>query len=77
MPSDHVYKVVELVGSSQTGVDDAIQNAIRRASQTLKHLGWFEVREIRGHIRDSQVGHFQVKLGIGFRVEEPGETAVE
>jgi flavin-binding protein dodecin len=68
--SDHVYKVIELAGSSTNGTDDAIRNAIDRASQTVKHLDWFEVVETRGHIDDGKVAHFQVVLKVGFRLEE-------
>jgi len=67
--SDHVYKVVEIVGSSSKGTDDAIQNAIGRASKTLKNLDWFEVVETRGHVEKGKIGHFQVTLKIGFRLE--------
>ncbi|HJX18181.1 MAG TPA: dodecin [Acidiferrobacterales bacterium] len=67
--SDHVYKVVEIVGSSSKGTDDAIQNAIGRASKTLKNLDWFEVAETRGHVANGKVGHYQVTLKIGFRLE--------
>jgi hypothetical protein len=67
--SDHVYKVVEIIGSSSKGTDDAIQNAIGRASKTLKHLDWFEVIETRGHLVDGKIGHYQVTLKIGFRLE--------
>ena len=67
--SEHTYKLVEIVGSSPQGIDSAIRNAIERASKTLKHLDWFEVSEIRGHITDGKVAHFQVKLKVGFRLE--------
>jgi flavin-binding protein dodecin len=67
--ADHVYKVVEIVGSSTTGTDDAIQNAIARASKTLKNLDWFEVLETRGHLKDGKIAHYQVTLKIGFRLE--------
>jgi dodecin len=67
--SDHVYKVVEIIGSSSKGTDDAIQNAIGRASKTLKHLDWFEVIETRGHLVGGKIGHYQVTLKIGFRLE--------
>ncbi len=66
--TDHTYKVVELVGSSSEGVQQAIEGAINRASQTLRNLDWFEVKEIRGNIQDGKVAWYQVKLGIGFRV---------
>jgi dodecin len=67
--SDHVYKVVEIVGSSSKGTDDAIQNAIGRAAKTLKNLDWFEVVETRGHVANGKIGHYQVTLKIGFRLE--------
>ncbi|OQX36736.1 MAG: hypothetical protein B0D91_08450 [Oceanospirillales bacterium LUC14_002_19_P2] len=67
--SAHVYKKVEIVGSSETGTDDAIRNAIARASQTLKHMDWFEVVETRGHIQNGKVAHYQVTLKVGFRLE--------
>ncbi len=67
--SAHVYKKVEIVGSSETGTDDAIRNAIARASQTLKHMDWFEVVESRGHIQNGKVAHYQVTLKVGFRLE--------
>ncbi|MEE8511438.1 MAG: dodecin [Acidiferrobacterales bacterium] len=66
--SQHVYKKVELVGSSTKSADDAIHNAIKRASATLKHLDWFEVVETRGHIQDGEVAHYQVTLRVGFRL---------
>lgn len=69
--SDHVYKIIELVGSSTVGVDEAIRNAVSRASQTLHRLDWFEVKEIRGHIADGQVAHFQVTLKVGFTLDDP------
>jgi dodecin len=68
--SDHVYRVTEIVGSSPDGVDQAIRNAIARASQTLRNLDWFEVVNIRGHINEGQVGHVQVTMKIGFRLDE-------
>ena len=71
--SDHVYKVVELVGSSPDSIDAAVRNAVTRAGQTLKNLDWFEVREIRGNIANGDLGYFQVKLGVGFRVLDPAE----
>ena len=67
--SDHVYKLVELVGSSTTGSDDAIRNAVETAAKTLRHVDWFEVKETRGHIADGKVAHFQVTLKVGFRLE--------
>jgi len=67
--ADHVYKLVELVGSSGVSTDDAIRNAIATASKTLRHIDWFEVTETRGHVADGKVGHFQVTLKVGFRLE--------
>jgi len=66
---DHVYKVVEIVGSSSKSSDDAIQNAIARAAKTLKHLDWFEVVSTRGHLLEGKIAHYQVTLKIGFRLE--------
>jgi len=67
--SDHVYKVIELVGTSEKSVDDAIQNAIARASKTLKNLRWFEALQVRGHIEDGRIGHYQVTVKVGFTLE--------
>lgn len=67
--NDHTYKVVELVGSSTEGTDQAIRNAIDRASQTIRDLKWFEVTQMRGHIEDGKVGHFQVVIKAGFSLE--------
>ncbi|MFO7193023.1 MULTISPECIES: dodecin [Thermocrispum] len=69
--SNRTYRVTEIVGSSTESVSDAIRRAVRRASQTLRGLDWFEVTEIRGHIVDGDVGHFQVGLKVGFRLEDP------
>jgi flavin-binding protein dodecin len=75
MTSENTYKVIELVGTSPEGVEKAIENAISRASQTLQGLDWFEVKEIRGYIKEDQVGWYQVKLGLGFRVLDPEELS--
>ncbi len=64
--SDHIYKVVELVGSSATSIEDAIQGAIARASSTLENIRWFEVVETRGHVVDGKVDHYQVTIKVGF-----------
>ncbi len=69
--SDHVYRVTEIVGSSAESIDAAIRTGISRASETLRSLNWFEVTEIRGHIVEGQVAHYQVGLKVGFRLEEP------
>jgi flavin-binding protein dodecin len=68
--TDHTYRVTEIVGSSHEGVDQAIRNAIARASQTLRNLDWFEVTQVRGQIENGQVEHFQVGLKVGFRIED-------
>lgn len=67
--SQHVYKKTEIVGSSKTSIEDAIETAIARASKTLKNVDWFEVVETRGHVVDGKVGHYQVALKIGFRLD--------
>ena len=64
--SDNVYKIVEVVGSSPTGIEDAIEKAIARASATLRDIRWFEVKETRGHVENGRVAHYQVTLRIGF-----------
>jgi hypothetical protein len=68
--SHHTYRVTEIVGSSPDGVDQAIRNAVKRASQTLHNLDWFEVTEIRGHLQDGDIGHVQVTMKVGFRLDE-------
>jgi dodecin len=67
--SDHVYRLSEIVGSSQTSVDDAIRNAISKAAATVRNIEWFETKEIRGQVVDGGVAYFQVTLKIGFRVD--------
>lgn len=67
--SAHVYKVVEIVGSSPVGMDDAIRNAIETSSKTIRHISWFEVVKTTGHVVDGKVAHFQVTLKVGFRIE--------
>lgn len=68
--SNRTYRVTEIVGTSDEGLEHAIRNGIGRASQTLRHLDWFEVTEIRGHIRDGKVDHYQVGMKVGFRLED-------
>ena len=70
--SDSVYSVSEIVGSSNESIDDAIKGAIGRASKTLHNLDWFEVSDIRGRIEENNRCHFQVKLKVGFRLDEQG-----
>jgi flavin-binding protein dodecin len=67
--TSHTYKLVELVGSSPNSSDEAIRNAVAKASATVKHIDWFQVIETRGHVHDGKVAHFQVTLKIGFRIE--------
>ena len=69
--SNHVYKTIELVGSSDQGPDEAVRNAITRASVTLHNLRWFQVVETRGHIEDGQIAHWQVTVKVGFTLDEP------
>ena len=68
--SENVYKVVEIVGSSEVSVSKAIDRAIEKASQTLRNIGWFEVGQVRGHIENGKVAHYQVTLKLGFRLDE-------
>jgi dodecin len=68
--SDHIYKLIELTGSSTKSTDAAIRNAIFKASKTLEHLDWFQVVETRGHIEGGQIAHWQVTLKVGFRLND-------
>ena len=68
--TDRTYRVTEIVGTSPDGMEQAVNNALRRASQTLRHLDWFEVTEIRGQIENGEVAHYQVGLKVGFRLED-------
>ena len=68
--SNRTYRLSEIVGTSPDGIDQAIRNGLERASQTLRHLDWFEVTQIRGQIKDGDVEHFQVSMKIGFRLED-------
>jgi flavin-binding protein dodecin len=68
--ANRTYRVTEIVGTSTEGIDAAVRNGIERAADTLRHLDWFEVTEVRGHIRDGKVDHFQVGIKIGFRLED-------
>ena len=68
--ADNIYRKTEVVGTSSESVDDAIRGAVRRASESLRQVSWFEVSEIRGHVEDGEVGHFQVTLNIGFALED-------
>ena len=67
--NDHIYKKIELVGSSQTGIEDAVNNAVSRAAKTVRNMRWFEVSDIRGQIEDNKIGHWQVTVKIGFTLD--------
>ena len=67
--SDHVYRITEVVGSSPDSVDAAIRNGISRVGRTVRNVEWFEATEIRGHVENGEVGHFQVTLKVGFRLD--------
>ena len=77
MSTDHTYKVIELVGSSSQGIQQAIEGAIARAGHTIRNLDWFEVKEIRGNIQEGAVAWYQVKVAIGFRVLSPEDLTKE
>lgn len=68
--SDHIYKIIEVVGSSATSIEDAIEGAVARAAKTVKDIGWFEVKETRGHVAGGKVAHYQVTLRIGFTLRD-------
>jgi flavin-binding protein dodecin len=68
--SEHVYKMLELTGSSATSIEDAVQNAIARAAKTVRRMQWFQVLETRGHIADGRVSHWQVTVKVGFTLDE-------
>lgn len=70
--SEHIYRVTEIVGTSTEGLDAAVRNGISRAAQTLRELDWFEVTQVRGHIVDGRIEHYQVGLKVGFRLEDAG-----
>ena len=73
--TNRTYRITEIVGTSPDGVDQAIRNGIARASETLRHLDWFEVTEIRGHLTDDAIDHIQVSMKVGFRLEGAEDTA--
>lgn len=68
MSDNHIYKKIELVGSSRTSIEEAINNALAEAAKTVHNLDWFEVVDTRGHIENGKVGHFQVTIKVGFRI---------
>jgi len=67
--ADHVYKKIELVGSSPDGIEDAVKNALSRASKTVRNMRWFEVTETRGYLEEGNIAHWQVTLKVGFTLE--------
>jgi flavin-binding protein dodecin len=69
--SDRTYRITELVGTSPESIEQAIRSGITRAGQTLRHIDWFEVTEIRGYVRDGALDHYQVGMKLGFRLEDP------
>ena len=69
--ADNIYSISEIVGTSTSSIDDAVQGAVERAAKTLHNLDWFEVTGIRGHIEDNELRHFQVTLKVGFRLDDP------
>ncbi len=72
--SNHTYRVSEIVGTSHEGVDQAIRNGVTRAAQTLRNLDWFEVTQVRGHIENGVIEHYQVGLKVGFRLDDDTEV---
>jgi dodecin len=68
--SDHIYKTIELVGSSSKSVEDAVQKAVAKAAETVRNLRWFQVMDTRGHIEDGRIAHWQVTLKLGFTLED-------
>ena len=69
--TDHVYKIVELVGTSSKNIEDAVNNGLKRSAKTLKNLRWFEIIETRGSVEEGGVNHWQVTLKVGFTLNEP------
>ena len=67
--SEHVYKLIELTGSSTSGIEDACQNAIAKASESVRNVRWFHVTETRGHVEDGKIAHWQVTIKVGFTLE--------
>jgi flavin-binding protein dodecin len=69
MPDDHIYRVIELAGTSEKSIEEAVNTAVARANQTIRNLRWFEIVQTRGHIENGKVAHFQVTLKVGFTME--------
>ncbi|MFI6685228.1 MULTISPECIES: dodecin [unclassified Streptomyces] len=72
--SQHTYRVTEIVGTSHEGVDQAIRNGVARAAETLRNLDWFEVTQVRGHIENGVIEHYQVGMKVGFRLDDDAEA---
>ena len=72
MHDDHIYRVIELAGTSDKSIEDAVTSAIARANKTIRNLRWFELIQTRGHIENGKIAHFQVTLKVGFTMEGPG-----
>jgi dodecin len=72
--TDHTYSITEIVGTSPEGIDQAIRNGLTRAGKTLRNLDWFEVAEVRGYLENGAVDHFQVRLKVGFRLDDGDQT---
>jgi flavin-binding protein dodecin len=72
MQDDHIYRVIELAGTSDKSIEDAVSSAIARANKTIRNLRWFELIQTRGHIENGKIAHFQVALKVGFTMEGPG-----
>lgn len=70
MPEDSTYKITEIAGTSTESVAEAMRSGVRRASQTLRNVDWIEVVDIRGHVEDGEIAHFQVEMKVGFRLED-------
>jgi len=70
MSDHHIYKKIEMVGSSKVSIEDAIENALEECNKSVKNMDWFEVVETRGHIVNGKVGHYQVTIKIGFKIED-------
>ena len=68
--SDHIYKTVELIGSSKKGIEDAVDQALARAAKTIRNMRWFEVTETRGHVENGQVAHWQIGMRVGFTLDD-------
>ncbi len=75
MQEEHIYRVIELAGTSENSIEDAVNSAIDRANKTIRNLRWFEVIQTRGHIENGKVAHFQVTLKVGFTMEGPSQGA--